>query len=51
MNLSCCCRRTGAVAGVQAQLVITSGKDKGKRLSVASVHRILAEDSAADGTG
>ncbi|MFG2887851.1 hypothetical protein ACGFYV_37220 [Streptomyces sp. NPDC048297] len=32
------------------QPVITSGKNQGKRPSVATVYRILAEDRTADGT-
>lgn len=35
---------------IASELVITSGKDKGEHLSVATVHRILAEADEADGT-
>ncbi|MEV0305123.1 hypothetical protein [Streptomyces prasinus] len=37
-----------SVPQIAQKLVITSGKKKGRRPSVAAVHRILAEDDSAD---
>jgi hypothetical protein len=38
------------VPQIASKLVITSGKNEGKRPSVATVYRILAEDDATEAT-
>jgi hypothetical protein len=38
------------VPQIAQKLVITSGKNQGKRPSIATVYRILAEDDATDAT-